>query len=129
MSLRTAIIAALIDTLQQHTASRGYRGLRFIHELNTFPCFCVHAQSETRSYESDNARLALMSVAIRGYCWTDSLDEVEAFARQLEQGVAVFASSPLIQEARVTSLRTDEGLLEPYSAIDIDAQILYRIQP
>jgi hypothetical protein len=130
MSRKTQIIDALIAAIAQRTASHGQRGLAFLHEVNTFPYFYVHVDEESRTHISSDVRLAILSTSIRGYCWAETADPVELYARQIEESIQHFAESgrPLIYEARVQSIRTDEGLMRPYGLVDIKAQILYEVE-
>lgn len=129
MSKRTQIIESFINHIAESTGYRGYRGLRFLHEVNTFPAFYVHARNETRTHSSSGAKLCILSVDVRGYGWSDQLSYIEDLVRNLE--VAVQSYKPLhralVHEARVTSLRTDEGAMHPYCICDMSIEILYGI--
>ena len=127
MSRRGIVINSLINSIAETTGASGYRGMRFLHEVNSFPAFYVHAGSEKRVHISDGVRYGLIEVSIRGYQWSDSLDSIETFARDIERAVNSFyrASRDIVEEARVTSLSTDEGTLSPYGAVDIQITVLY----
>ena len=127
MSRRTTVINSLINSIAETTGASGYRGMRFLHEVNSFPAFYVHAGAESRVHISDGVRYGLIEVSIRGYQWSDSLDSIETFARDIESAVDSFYTSnrELVEEARVTSLSTDEGTLSPYGAVDLSVTVLY----
>lgn len=127
MIIRTQIINALINHIAIQTQSHGARGMRFLHEINDFPQFYVHAGREQRTHIGRGVKLAIIQADIRGYQYSDSFDDTEAYARSLETAIQSFRPS-IIEEARVVSLSTDEGLMRPYSICDIAAQILYRIE-
>lgn len=128
MSKRTVILRSLISHIAQTTGSTGFRGMRFLHEINTFPSFYIHPQNENRVHRGAGYQLAVMSCSIRAFQWTDTLDDVETYARQLEAAVQTFKPQyrGLVEEARVTSLRTDEGIMAPYALVDIELDILYQ---
>jgi hypothetical protein len=128
MSKRTSIITTLISHIESQTSASGYRGLRFLHEINSFPAFYIHPEAETRIHISSDTRHAVISCSLRGYQHSDNLDDIEDFARTLEAAIDSF-SSTLVEEIRVTSLRTDEGLLEPYGVVDMRLEILYVVNP
>jgi hypothetical protein len=126
MTTRTSAIAQLIEHIQTHSGSRGHRGMRFLHEINDFPQFYVHAGRESRTHIGRGVRLCVIETDIRGYVYSDSFEDIEAYARSIEHAIQSFRPS-IIDEARVLSLSTDEGLMRPYALCDISAQILYRI--
>lgn len=128
MSKRTSIISTLITHIESQTAADGYRGLRFLHEINSFPAFYIHPEVETRIHIGSDVRHAVISCSLRGYQYSDNIDDIESFARTLEAAIGSF-SSTLVEEIRVTSLRTDEGLLEPYGVVDMQLEILYVVNP
>lgn len=130
MSRRTNIINSLIQHITNNTQTRGFRGLRFLHEVNDFPCFYVHPQSESRTHIAHEVKLAIISCDVRGYVYSDALNDTELFARTLETAIQTFAKTHLnlVDECRVTTLRTDEGLMHPYGIVDLTLDILYRIE-
>ena len=129
MSRRTEIITRLIAHVSESTGAVGYRGMRFLHEINSFPPFYIHPSSETRAHIGAGTKYSVLSLAIRGYQWADNLDDVDAFARNLETAIQSFRNEnrDLIEEARVTFLKTDEGVMEPYGTVDLVAEIVYTV--
>lgn len=127
MSRRGIIVSSLIDSISASTGSTGHRGMRFLHEINDFPAFYVHPANEGRVHIGDGMTFGVLSLAIRGYQWADSLDDVDAYGRALETAVQTFFESnrELVEEARVTSFQTDEGVMEPYGSVDLSVTILY----
>lgn len=109
--------------LEQNLGCKGHRGLKLLHEINDFPQFYVHAGTERRVHIGHGERFGLIEADIRGYTYAD---DIEAFARSLEFHIQSFKPA-IIDEIRVISLSTDEGLLKPYEICDLSAQILYRI--
>ena len=129
MSKRSQIIAALIDHISDSTSYTGFRGLRFLHEINTFPSFYVHPTNERRIHDSRNSRQAVLQLDIRGYGWSEGSSYIDELVRNIETSIQTFRSThrSLLYEARVTSLRTDEGAMEPYCICDLTLEILYGI--
>lgn len=127
---RTNIIQTLVNAIAIATGATGFRGLRFLHEINTFPSFYLHPRNESRTHISHGVRLAIISCDLRGYVYDDQLGNVELFARQVEETVNSFAKLHLnlVDECRVTTVRTDEGVMTPYGIIDLTLEILYRIE-
>jgi hypothetical protein len=128
MIKRTTIIQNLKTALETATETPGFRGLKFLDEINDFPTFYVHAREETRTHIGGDVRYASMSIDVRGYLFTDTLADTELYVRQLETGVQTFAEQePFVEEARTLSVKTDEGIMKPYSVCDLKLQIIYPI--
>lgn len=129
MSKRSDIIATFIAHIESSTGYSGYRGLRFLHEINTFPSFYVHPRGESRKHDGRGAKLAILSLDVRGYGWSEGLSYIEELVRNLEiaAGTYLHTHRYLVHEARVTQLRTDEGAMEPYCICDMSVEILYGI--
>jgi len=129
MSKRYDIISSLIAHIESSVGFSGFRGLRFLHEINSFPAFYVHPRNESRRHDSRGSKQAIISLDVRGYGWNDNLDYIETLARDLEHAVQTYAPlhKNLVHEARTISLRTDEGAMAPYCICDMSIQILYGI--
>jgi hypothetical protein len=129
MSKRYNIIASLIAHIETVVGFAGLRGLRFIHEINTFPTFYIHPRIETRQHIGRGARLAIIQLELRAYGWSDDIGYIEQLSRDLETAIQSYAPlhKHLVHETRVTSLRTDEGLMQPYCVCDMSLEILYGI--
>jgi hypothetical protein len=129
MSKRLDIISALIAHIESTVGFSGSRGLRFLHEINSFPSFYIHPRNESRKHDGANSRMAIISLDLRAYGWHESLDYIEELARNLERAVNTFRPlhPHLVHEARVISLRTDEGAMTPYCICDCSLEILYGI--
>lgn len=130
MSRRTIIIADLVKHIETETSSSGHRGLKFLHEINNFPSFYVHATSERRQHIGAGVVYGMISMAVRGYSWNDDIDQVDAYCRSLETAVQSFrnANRQLVEDVYVNTVSTDEGLLEPYGVVDLQVDIIYDAQ-
>lgn len=129
MSQRTTILSTLISHIASSTSSAGFRGMRFLHEINSFPAFYIHPQNESRIHEGDGGAYALVSLSIRGYQLSDQLDSIEDFMRAIEEAIQRYAPlyPQLVEDARVVSVRTDEGTMAPYGIVDMELQVLYTV--
>lgn len=129
MSKRSQIIQSFIDHIEASVGYSGHRGLRFLHEINSFPAFYVHPRNESRRHDGAGTKLAIISLDVRGYGWSEELSYIETLVRELETAVNTYrpTHSNLVHEARVISLRTDEGAMEPYCICDMSVEILYGI--
>ena len=112
-------------------ASNVYKHFKFLDELNDFPSVCFVAGTERRDQLGANRRLATIDIALRGYVFDENnVDKAEILAQNVESKVDSFSANVAalangVADARVTSFRTDEGLLQPYGVADLDIEILY----
>lgn len=129
MSQRTDILRTLIAHIAAATASAGFRGMRFLHEVNSFPSFYIQPQNENRVHEGAGGAYAVQSLSIRGYQHSDNLDDIEIFMRDIEEAIQTYPKlyPSLVDDARVLSVRTDEGRMTPLGIVDMQLQVLYRI--
>ena len=129
MAKRSSVISSLISWIESSVGYSGNRGLRFLHEINSFPSFYVHPRNESRRHDGNGSKLAILQLDIRGYGWNDDISYIETLVRDLEAAVQTYrlAHLHLVHEARVTSLRTDEGAMAPYCICDMSVEILYGI--
>jgi len=129
MSQRTTILSTLVAHIATATSSAGFRGMRFLHEVNSFPAFYIHPQNESRVHEGDGGAYAICAVSLRGYQYSDQLDDIETFMRSIEIAIQTYAPAnrSLVDDARVISVRTDEGTMAPYGIVDMQLEILYRV--
>ena len=129
MSQRTTILSTLVNHIATATASAGFRGMRFLHEINSFPAFYVHPQNESRIPEGAGGAYAIAAISLRGYQYSDQLDDIELFMRDIETAIQSYASTyaNLVDDARVLSLRTDEGTMAPYGIVDMQLEVLYSV--
>lgn len=129
MSQRTSIMTTLVNHIATSTSSAGFRGMRFLHEVNSFPAFYIHPQNENRVHEGDGGAYAICAVSLRGYQYSDQLDVIEQFMREIETAVQTYARAhpSLVDDARVLSVRTDEGTMAPYGIVDMQLEVLYSL--
>jgi hypothetical protein len=129
MSKRSEVISTFITHVEGIVGYNGNRGLRFLHEINSFPSFYVHPRNENRKHNGDGSKLAVLQLDVRGYGWSEGLSYIETLVRNLETAVQTYRPlhQHIVHEARVTSLRTDEGAMEPYCICDMTVEILYGI--
>ena len=110
-----------------------HNSFKYLDEINDFPSVCLLPKNEARSQRSDNRRLGIIEVALRGYVFDENnLDTAEFLAQNVESKVDSFAANTAakangVADARVVTFRTDEGLFEPYGIADLDLQILYDV--
>lgn len=132
---RTEILNALLAQLVSDgvvLSANAIRKLVFLHECNDFPSICMYTPTETRTHYGRAQKIGQISTAIRGYAYNgdDPIGEAERLARSIEISVDAFARSRPdlgLYEARVLSVRTDEGSFAPHAICDITVQITYEV--
>jgi hypothetical protein len=111
-----------------------FKHFKFLDEINDFPSVCFVAGSESREQLSANRRLGSIEIALRGYVFDENnIDIAEILAQNVESKVDSFSANVAarangVSDARVTTFRTDEGLLQPYGVADLEVQILYDLE-
>ena len=117
LSSRIAIIETSLETIA--TVGPGY-----IDAVNDFPAVAILRPSVQRANIGNAVTVDSFSFIVRGYTLTDedSIGASEALARSIEQCIQSL-DSPLIYDARVLSVETDEGLLSPYGMCDIVCEV------
>ncbi|MGA1066492.1 MAG: hypothetical protein ACO3U3_11640 [Alphaproteobacteria bacterium] len=138
MARRTQIIEALVGHLGANTdvdANNVYRTYKYMHDLNDFPAITFIPRQEQRDHFGDQQVHGIITVQLRCYVYdgdtADIADECERLAGQIEDAVDTFAPTYRqygVEEARVVSLRTDDGLMTPYGVADLQVSILYRLE-
>jgi len=138
MARRTDIIEGLVGHLGTNTdvhANNVYRTYKYMHDLNDFPAITFIPNREDRDHFGDGQVHGILAVQLRCYVYdgdtADIADECERLADQIEAAVDTFSATNRaleVEEARVVSLRTDDGLMTPYGVADLQISILYRLE-
>jgi hypothetical protein len=138
MARRTDIIEALVGHLGTNTdvhANNVHRTYKYMHDLNDFPAITFIPNREDRDHFGDGQVHGILAVQLRCYVYdgdtADIADECERLADQIEAAVDTFSATNRaleVEEARVVSLRTDDGLMTPYGVADLQISILYRLE-
>ena len=138
MARRTDIIEALVGHLGTNTdvhANNVHRTYKYMHDLNDFPAITFIPNREDRDHFGVGQVHGILAVQLRCYVYdgdtADIADECERLADQIEAAVDTFSATNRaleVEEARVVSLRTDDGLMTPYGVADLQISILYRLE-
>ena len=138
MARRTDIIEALVGHLGTNTdvhANNVPRTYKYMHDLNDFPAITFIPNREDRDHFGAGQVHGILAIQLRCYVYdgdtADIADECERLADQIEAAVDTFSATNRaleVEEARVVSLRTDDGLMIPYGVADLQISILYRLE-
>jgi vacuolar-type H+-ATPase subunit F/Vma7 len=134
---RTQIINALITHLASNTSiledniSRNYHVL---DEVNDFPALTMIPRTEVREHRGAGRKIATFNIQMRAYAHDGDGSEIinvtEDLGEEIDEAVDTFAASARtheVEEARVLSFSTDEGLFAPYGIADLEIQIAYEV--
>jgi hypothetical protein len=118
------MLSSRIEVIETALASIATVGPGFIDQVSDFPAVALLRPSVERAYIGKRVTIDSFSFIVRGYTLTDedSISASEALARSIEE-IIQSLNSPLIYEARVLSVETDEGLLSPYGMCDIACEV------
>lgn len=134
---RTQIINALISHLATNTSilegniSRNYHVL---DEVNDFPALTMIPRTEVREHRGAGRKIATFNIQMRAYTHdgdgSEIIDTTEDLGEEIDEAVDTFAASARaleVEEARVLTFTTDEGLFAPYGIANLEIQIAYEV--
>ena len=144
MSRRNSIVKSLaeklklIDGNQPYTTNlfnNAYPYLKFWDEVKDFPAIYATAGSETRDYLPADFTWAYLNIALKIYCKGEDsqqllenlLEDVEQVIHDNRQLTYDTINNYQTTEILITSIVTDEGLLQPYAVGEINLQVRYAL--
>ena len=142
MSLRTSIVKSLAEKFKVISTSNGYKTdlydqsfnkPKFWDEVNNFPCIYVVPGSETREYQPSSFAWAFLGVSLKVYVkgedpqqqLEDLMEDIEKVIDANRQLSFPDASPGMTTEIDITSITTDEGLLDPFGVGEINLMVRY----
>ena len=144
MSRRASIVKALAEKLKTidgtgiyktNILNNSFAKLKFWDETNDFPSIYVVAGSEAREYMPSAFTWGYLGVSLKIYCkGEESQQLLEDLLEDVEN--VIDANRVLVYDAvlgyetteiLITSITSDEGLLEPYAIGEINLQVRYHI--
>lgn len=146
MSRRIAIAKALAKALQVINGITPYKSnlykknviskLKFWDEVRDFPFVCVVPGTETREYLPSSFSWGILNVALKLYTYGEDsaerletlIGDIETVITNNENLVVDISNNTVTTEILITSITTDEGLLEPYGIGEILLQVRYPIE-
>jgi hypothetical protein len=118
------MLSTRIALIEDALAAIAIVGPGYIDAVTDFPAVAILRPSVARAHIGDSVTVDAFRFVVRGYVLTDedSINASEALARDIEESIQSL-SSPLIYDARVLSVETDEGLLSPYGMCDVLCEV------
>ena len=129
----TRIVPHAPRTFLSNVYNNVDRQFRFIDDVNDFPFITFISTNETRTHIGGGVKYGTLDLTIRGYVQGENaLNLADDLAEDIEYilGTLAFISDGRykdIEDVRIISISTDEGLFEPLGICLVDAQIEYLI--
>ena len=105
-----------------------------LDEVNDFPALTMIPRAEVRDHRGAGRKIATFNIQMRAYVFDGDGSEIinvtEDLGDEIDNAVETFAASARefeVEEARVLTFTTDEGLFAPYGIADLEAQIVYEV--
>ena len=140
MSKRRQIVDAIVTKLKEidgtgtynvNLYNNVYNKLKFYDEINDFPSVFVNAGTETREYQPGGFKWGYLAIIIRVYVRGEEPEtDLENIFEDIESvidanGNLSYAINSFIEDMKILSINTDEGLLAPIGVGDMTLQIMY----
>ena len=140
MSARSKIVNALVVQLKTIDGSTGFSSnlfnnvfakLKFWDEIDDYPSVYLNAGPETREYLPGGFKWAYLTINIRIYVQDEEpearLEEIFEDIEKIidENGNLEYDTGMYIEDLKIMSLLTDEGLLTPIGVGEISLQVMY----
>jgi len=144
MSRRNSITKALTEKLKvidgnspylTNLFNNAYPYLKFWDEVKDFPAVYVIAGSETRDYLPGDFTWGFLNLSLKVYCKGENaqqllenlLEDVEQVIHDNRQLTYDQDNNYKTTEILITSIVTDEGLLQPFGVGEINIQVQYAL--
>jgi hypothetical protein len=142
MSARSKITNALVELLKEIDGSTGWQSdlfgnvenrLKFWDEVDDYPSVFVNTGAELREYQPGGFKWAYLSITIRIYVQDEEPEaRLEEIFEDIEKivdnnGNMVYDTSETIEDMKILSINTDEGLLNPIGVGEVTLQIMYAL--
>lgn len=106
----------------------------YLDQINDFPTICLYDMSESRKHIGGGVKYGEFILRARGYIKEgDPVQSAEDLADDIEYIVGTWnhlrgdTCPLLLEDARVLSIQTDEGLFSPYGLCEVKIGIFYMI--
>jgi hypothetical protein len=100
----------------------------YVEEINSFPILMVTVMQELISHTGGGQRWSALSFRVRGVIWDEDAEQAgEQLADDVEHVISnVRRENTQIEEIRIDTIQTDEGINRPLAAVIIQGTALYQ---
>ena len=116
-------------TYQVNLFDNVFRRLKFLDEINDFPSVYLQAGSEDRVYDSKGLTTSTLDIMIRVYVQTENaVEELESTMQDIEFVIYNMDTEIYgMMDVQVSTMSTDEGLLDPYGIGEVGVTVQYDV--
>ena len=137
---RMSIVNALVDKLKTIDGNGGFLTniynnvhprLKFWDEVDDYPSVYLNSGGETREYLPGGFKWAYLWVTLRIYVQDEEPElELEKIFEDIENiidanGQLEYETGKFVEDIKILSINTDEGLLTPIGVGEIVIQVMY----
>jgi len=116
-------------TYQVNLFDNVFRRLKFLDEINDFPSVYLQAGTENRIYDSKGLTTSTLDIMLRVYVHTEtSVEELESTMQDIEFVIYNMDTEKYgMMDVQVSTMSTDEGLLDPYGIGEVGVTVQYDV--
>ena len=116
-------------TYQVNLFDNVFRRLKFLDEINDFPSVYLQAGTENRIYDSKGLTTSTLDIMLRVYIHTETaVEELESTMQDIEFVIYNMDTEKYgMMDVQVSTMGTDEGLLDPYGIGEVGVTVQYDV--
>ena len=116
-------------TYQVNLFDNVFRRLKFLDEINDFPSVYLQAGAENRIYDTKGLTTSTLDIMLRVYVHTEtSIEELESTMQDIEFVIYNMDTEKYgMMDVQVSTMSTDEGLLDPYGIGEVGVTVQYDV--
>lgn len=132
-SIDTRAIPRTPYTYKSNVFGNVEKKFQFLDEINDFPYITFMVTSENREHIGAGIKYGIINISVRGYVYEenalnaadDLLEDIDFIINSISY--LSEACDIGLEEMKVLTAGTDEGLFEPYGICEITAEARYQI--
>ena len=116
-------------TYQVNLFDNVFRRLKFLDEINDFPSVYLQAGTENRIYDSKGLTTSTLDIMLRVYVHKETaVEELESTMQDIEFVIYNMDTQKYgMMDVQVSTMSTDEGLLNPYGIGEVGVTVQYDV--
>jgi hypothetical protein len=116
-------------TYQVNLFDNVFRRLKFLDEINDFPSVYLQAGTENRIYDTKGLTTSTLDIMLRVYVHTETaVEELESTMQDIEFVIYNMDTEKYgMMDVQVSTMSTDEGLLDPYGIGEVGVTVQYDV--
>ena len=116
-------------TYQVNLFNNVFRRLKFLDEINDFHSVYIQAGTANRIYDSKGLTTSILDIMLRVYIHTENaVEELESTMQDIEFVIYNMDTQKYgMMDVQVSTMSTDEGLLNPYGIGEVGVTVQYDV--